>query len=99
MGCAHEHGHVDVRLQVENGRSAVHITDNGPGIHPALRPHLFQRFKSYPLTSGLGLGLSYAKAIAESHGGTIEEIGQPQQGAHFVVTLPLVRENTNDHVR
>jgi signal transduction histidine kinase len=38
--------------------------------------------------------LAYAKAVAEAHGGSIDEIGGPAQGAHFVVWIPLTQEQT-----
>ncbi|MEU7855400.1 sensor histidine kinase [Nonomuraea sp. NPDC049141] len=64
------------------------VTDEGPGIAPSLRPHLFERFsQGDPVRrQGSGLGLSIARAIAEAHQGTIEL--SPGTGSEFVVTLP-----------
>ncbi|MFD1541002.1 sensor histidine kinase [Nonomuraea guangzhouensis] len=62
------------------------VADEGPGIAPSLRPHLFERFsQGDPVRrQGSGLGLSIARAIAEAHQGTIEL----RTGSEFVVTLP-----------
>jgi signal transduction histidine kinase len=83
-----ETGRISVETGIAGRTARVEIRDNGPGIHPALRPHLFRSFSSYP-TSRRGLGLSYAKTLAEGYGGTITEIGQWGQGARFVTEIPL----------
>ena len=47
-----------------------------------------------PPSEGSGLGLSICRGIAELHGGTIAEVGEPGQGALFRLTLPLASEET-----
>jgi signal transduction histidine kinase/putative methionine-R-sulfoxide reductase with GAF domain len=69
----------------------VFVHDNGPGIHPDVRDQLFEAFQCYP-RSRRGLGLAYARALAEAYGGDIELIPTPEAGAHFLVTLPLAQE-------
>jgi two-component system sensor histidine kinase TrcS len=68
------------------------VTDDGPGIHDDLLPHLFERFvradKSRSRQSGnAGLGLSIACSIAEAHGGSIAATSRGGK-TRFVVDLP-----------
>jgi signal transduction histidine kinase len=81
-------GTIEVTVNAEGDMVRVDCVDNGPGIHPDFRQHLFQPFKCYP-ASRMGLGLSYVSGLIERYGGTIEEIGRWEQGAHFVVRIPL----------
>jgi two-component system OmpR family sensor kinase len=75
----------------KDGVVSLVVADEGAGIDPGLRPHLFERFsQGDPVRrQGSGLGLSIARAIAEAHHGTIE-LRSPAQGtgSEFVVTLP-----------
>jgi K+-sensing histidine kinase KdpD len=76
----------------------VSVTDRGPGIQPALRERVFDKFfratresdllKSRP--SGTGMGLAIARGIVEAHGGHIWiESGANETGATVVFTLPI----------
>ncbi|MBN1395005.1 MAG: hypothetical protein JW959_08275 [Pirellulales bacterium] len=68
---------------------AISIRDNGPGIKPEERRHLFDPFYSARQAGrGLGLGLSKAWRIIANHGGRIEVESQPSHGATFTVRLP-----------
>lgn len=88
-------GKITVKVLGEGKMTRIDISDNGPGIHPDFRPHLFERFKCYPSTR-MGLGLSYVKSFVEVCGGRINEIGTWQIGAHFVVRIPLVEGEEHD---
>jgi two-component system sensor histidine kinase TctE len=70
---------------------AVVIEDNGPGIAPAEREKIFQRFyrSGAAQGEGCGLGLAIVKQIAERHGATISvDSGEGGVGARFTVNLP-----------
>ncbi|MYN28987.1 sensor histidine kinase [Duganella levis] len=71
-----ENGRVVVRL--EDGR--LTISDQGPGIAPALQQKVFERFYRVPgqEQSGSGLGLAIAERAAERNGGriTLDSDGQ-----------------------
>ncbi len=81
---------VRVRCRNIDGRAALVVEDNGPGIPPEERERVFERF--YRVvgneSSGSGLGLSIVKLITEIHGGTVKiEDGPEGTGTSFVVTL------------
>jgi signal transduction histidine kinase len=76
-----------------NGRVMLKVEDDGPGIPADLRDRVFERFVRGEGDRGgsFGLGLSIVRAVAESHGGTVELVtrdGRP--GTCFVVSLPGV---------
>jgi two-component system heavy metal sensor histidine kinase CusS len=74
-GLRHGREPVKVTLQESAGVAIIRVSDAGPGIPPALRPHLFQRFArgdEARAAGGTGLGLAISRAIAESHGGTLD---------------------------
>ncbi len=69
----------------------VTVSDNGPGIDSELMPRLFNRFEQAKSTgvrsnSGSGLGLAFARAIVEQHGGAIG-VDSAGKGSRFWFTL------------
>jgi signal transduction histidine kinase len=67
----------------------IEVRDNGPGIPPEVRPHLFDPFYSGRQAGrGLGFGLSKCWRIVTEHGGRIE-VDQPESGARLLIELPL----------
>ena len=82
-----------------NEEAEVAVTDTGPGISPDRLPRLFDAFfttKEY----GMGLGLSIARSIIESHGGLIWAENNADGGATFRFALPnagrLERRNSEN---
>ncbi len=72
----------------------VAFADKGLGIDESFMPRLFARFERTDrigdhVFKGIGLGLSIAKHIIESHGGSITVESKPGEGSIFVVHLPL----------
>ncbi|MEO8909776.1 MAG: sensor histidine kinase [Gemmatimonadaceae bacterium] len=98
---------VDIRGAVESTASGereivVRVTDNGLGVPPEKREHLFERFfRAHEGTSkaeGTGLGLSIVRETAESQGGRAWA-EHPQKGAVFAIALPLRREPDSPDTR
>lgn len=84
---------VRASLVAESGRLCYRIEDDGPGIAPEAREHLFEPFyTTKPVGDGTGLGLAVAHAAAEDHGGGVEAGDSPLGGACFTLTLPLAEE-------
>ncbi len=68
----------------------IAIADNGPGITPEIKDKIFDPFfTTKPVGAGTGLGLSICYQIVEQHGGEIECISTPGEGAEFVITVPV----------
>lgn len=75
-----------------DGLARVEIRDDGPGIPPADRERIFERFTRLDGarargTGGTGLGLAIAREIATRHGGTLHAAPNPS-GALFIAGLP-----------
>jgi signal transduction histidine kinase len=87
-------GQVRIALSAADDRATVEVADTGRGIPAAALPHVFDRFFRVDQararsTGGAGLGLAVARAIVESHRGTIACSSREGAGSIFVVTLPL----------
>lgn len=87
-------GLVQVRLEEAGSCLELSVTDDGPGIHPAFLPYVFDRFRQADSSStrrhgGLGLGLAIVRHLVELHGGTVEARNREgRMGAAFMVRLP-----------
>lgn len=77
-------------LSLDADADAVEVSDNGPGVQPELRAHLFEPFGATTRAGGTGLGLSIAAELARGHGGDIALMEGP--GATFRVRLPRPSE-------
>jgi two-component system nitrogen regulation sensor histidine kinase GlnL len=74
-----------VRLPVE-----IRVTDNGPGVDPAMRDHIFEPFVTTK-KSGQGLGLPLVRKLVRDMNGRITH-ERDEELTHFRVHLPLARE-------
>jgi signal transduction histidine kinase len=89
-----EQGTLGLAVAQADEEAAWSVSDQGPGIPPADRAKLFERFFVGPSdssghASGAGLGLPIALAIAQAHGGTIELQSVVGQGSSFTLRVPL----------
>jgi signal transduction histidine kinase len=83
------------------GRLILQVEDSGPGIPPADREKVFERF--YQVAGqearqrGSGLGLTFCKLVVQAHGGEIWVESSPEGGCRIVVQLPVqLLEETSD---
>jgi PAS domain S-box-containing protein len=70
----------------------VEVSDNGIGFDPVHRERIFapfQRLHGRAEYAGTGIGLAIVRKIVERHGGRVRAEGRPDEGARFVVELPL----------
>lgn len=75
-------------------RALLSVQDSGPGVAPALRTAVFERFRQVQEgttrdVGGTGLGLAIAKELVDLHHGEIAVTSAPGGGALFQVELPL----------
>jgi signal transduction histidine kinase len=89
-------GQVTVSSTAVAGRLRVCVDDDGPGIPPAERERVFDRFHRSDAardrgSGGSGLGLAIARAIVAAHGGTIRAETSPAGGARISFELPGLR--------
>jgi signal transduction histidine kinase len=69
----------------------IRVSDTGPGISESVQDKVFQPFFSTK-EEGTGLGLSIATRIIQDHGGTLDLESKKNEGATFIITLPLGNE-------
>jgi len=82
---------VTVRTGRREGRSVVEVEDDGPGIAPAERERVLERFYRVPGTpgTGSGLGLAIVREIAAGHGASIAiSDGAGHKGCRVALTFP-----------
>jgi len=81
------------RIVVEGGNEGpatlrVSVTDNGPGVDPALAERIFRPFFTTK-ARGTGLGLALVQKIIVTHNGRVSAANAEGGGACLTVTLPL----------
>ncbi|TCJ11985.1 hybrid sensor histidine kinase/response regulator [Flaviaesturariibacter flavus] len=76
----------------------IYVQDNGIGFDSKYAEDIFVVFKrlhSYHEFEGSGIGLSICKKIIERHKGNIRAVGELNQGATFIITLPESQDHRN----
>jgi signal transduction histidine kinase/ActR/RegA family two-component response regulator len=100
-----EGGVIMLAAHVRKGFVDVSVRDWGAGILPEMLPRVFDMFaqgqrRAERSPGGLGIGLSLAKRLVESHGGRVEARSDgPGCGSDFTVRLPLTEEVSPGDVR
>jgi two-component system sensor histidine kinase TctE len=81
-------GQVTVSVAAERGKVLLSVEDNGPGIPPAERERVFERFHRIlgTGTEGCGLGLAIVREIAQSHNADTR-LGPRARGDGTLVTV------------
>ncbi len=74
-------------LSADAGRAILRIQDSGPGLTPEVLEHVGEPFFSTK-DSGLGMGLSISRTLAEQHGGTLTLRNAKDGGTLAELTLP-----------
>ncbi len=87
-------GVITLRAGKENGLLKIEVQDTGRGIPPEQLEKIFERFyqvegDNEPLQGGTGIGLAYAKEIAQLFGGDLKVESEMNKGSNFILTMPL----------
>jgi len=69
------------------GETTILVADNGPGLPPRAREHLFSPFKGSSRSGGTGLGLAIASELIELNGGRLS-LDDTAAGTCFRITIP-----------
>ena len=99
-------GHIDVTLDVVDKQVRISVADTGKGIPENQLENVFKRY--YQLDNqtkavvnwGTGIGLYYARRLAELHHGSLTASNREQAtGAVFTLVLPMDKEAYSDKER
>ncbi len=91
-------GATAISFEQHDGRVQIYVDDEGPGVRPADRLRIFDRFTRAgsdagrrDIAKGVGLGLSLVSEHIRLHDGTVWVIDRPDDkpGARFVIEMPI----------
>jgi two-component system phosphate regulon sensor histidine kinase PhoR len=98
---SHKNGKVKIKVEKSQDDEIptvkIEISDTGIGIDPMSLERIFEPFYQVDISStrtagGIGMGLTLAKGIIESHGGEITVESQVNEGSTFTISLPAFKE-------
>ncbi len=98
---------IDISNTIENQNSdleikkhlTIKVKDSGPGIKPEKIKYIFERFyvdkkpSKKQLSEGAGIGLSYAKKLAELHQGSLNVESKHKEGSIFIFKFPVNKKD------
>jgi signal transduction histidine kinase len=87
---------VAARVSESKDRVLVSVSDTGPGIARQFHRAIFDRFAAVQTDGAAGrtssgLGLTFAKMVAEAHKGQILLDSEPGRGSMFTLSLPALK--------
>jgi signal transduction histidine kinase len=86
-----DHGEVEVKVEDQDDRWALHVRDSCEGLSPEELGTIFEPFRRGNTSkAGTGLGLAIARRAIEKQGGTIQAESTWPRGCHFWISLPKV---------
>ena len=87
-----EEGAIEIGLSVDSTYFNLVVTDKGKGIHPDYLPFIFDEFSDPGMkyhSQGHGLSLAIGKHIIEQHNGIIDVRSVIDNGASFIIKIPV----------
>lgn len=89
-------GRLEIKVETTDSRVQISFTDKGMGISVGEQDKIWERLYRGDRSrseKGLGLGLSYVRAVVTAHGGEVSLSSTLHQGSCFTVLLPLAENN------
>ncbi len=85
---------IRIRTLIQEGHVIIGIADNGAGMTEEVRKRVFDPFfTTKPVGRGTGMGLSISyQIIVKKHGGQIQCISTPGEGAEFAIMIPFKQQ-------
>ena len=88
---------ITITVGMEKDDAVVSVSDNGPGVRKDRRDKIFGMFWTDPddkvaQSSGIGVGLAYARQLAEAHGGSLIVEDAVPEGASFILRIPVSKD-------
>ena len=88
------HARIDLKLLVTDGGYEIQVNDDGPGIPNEQKQKIFEAFYQLPddkvaTAVGTGIGLAFAKSLAEAHQGDLRLEDNIGGGSSFILSLPF----------
>ncbi|MEY8685685.1 two-component regulator propeller domain-containing protein [Bacteroides sp. AN502(2024)] len=93
------HARIDLKLLLTDGGYEIRVNDDGPGIPDGQKLKIFEPFYQLPddktaTAVGTGIGLAYAKTLAEAHQGELYLKDNVGGGSSFILSLPMTEWET-----
>lgn len=86
-------GSLSISTSVQDGFAQIICRDTGSGISPEIKERIFDPLFTTKIHGrGSGLGLTVVHKIIQEHGGKIEVQSELEQGAEFIIHLPISKE-------
>jgi signal transduction histidine kinase len=85
----------------DGDRAYVEVADRGPGVHPAERELIFERFqrgRTAGSEGGFGLGLAIGRELAQRMGGALALVGVEGTGTRFRLELPAAEPDAEQEL-
>ena len=89
-------GRIALVVDVEGSQATISVTDNGHGMDAETLSRIWDPYFSTKGDHGNGMGLDISRKLIESHTGEITCRSAPNQGATFVIRLPVVNQRTEE---
>lgn len=104
LGNAFKYAKSEIILRLEQtgeDKLCISVIDDGPGVPPSERDKIFDAYyqiagDSTAKNLGTGLGLAYAKMLAQAHQGDLDEQDPPGGGSHFSLILPIRKDGADE---